>query len=827
MFSRTYLPTRFALLLSAVSLTGQSVDLGAQAHQILAAKCTQCHSAAVKMSGLDLTSREAALRGGTRGPALVAGDAAASLLLRAVNRQGKLQMPPGPPLPDAEIELLRRWIEVGARWPESMSAVQTPQWWAFRKPAAPEMPRSGSKWARNEIDEFVLAKLKANSLEPSPEADRPALIRRLSYDLTGLPPSADEVAAFTADNAPDAYEKLVERLLASPRYGEKWGRHWLDLVRYSDTAGFELDSYIADAWRYRDWVIDSFNKDKPYDRFIREQLAGDELAPEDPVAQTGTGFFCVGPNRDLFPDQADINRVETLTDFTDTTGAVFLGLTVGCARCHDHKYDPIPQRDYYKLQAVFAPAVKTKVALNRLSSLGWERQENTNEIILRELGEQIGAIQQRCRTELFDGKLAKLPGEVQEALRRDDSERTGRQRELATEFGGLVRVTNEEIRACLSQGEAERLDAIEKRLVSMFAGYRSKPFACGVTDAGDFSPKTYMPVKGSAKGEVVPPGFLSALGGGEIPEQSFERPTTGPIPMMPTTGRRITLANWIASAENPLTARVMVNRVWQYHFGRGIVATPSDFGVRGRPPSHPELLDWLAVQFVKDGWSIKSLHRRIVLSAAYRQQSNPSEAARAADPDNIWLSHFRRRRLDAEELRDSVLAAAGTLNLKAGGRPVVVPLTDEELFNMIGRKDEMWILTADPAEHTRRSIYLLQKRTFRLPMLEVFDAPESMLTCSRRDVSTTAPQALTMLNGSFALAQSRAAAAKLVGAHPDDAALVRAAWRQILARDPGEAEAAKARRFLAAQTANAGSREAAAVELVRGLLNTNEFLYVD
>jgi cytochrome c551/c552 len=808
-------------------MLAQNADLGAEAQRILAAKCNQCHSSAVKMSGLDLTAREAALKGGTRGAAIVAGDAGASLLMQAVNRQGKLQMPPGPALSAAEIETLRRWIEVGARWPQSQSAVQSSQWWAFRKPVLPAVPRSGSKWARNEVDEFVLAKLKANSLDPSPEASRATLIRRLTYDLTGLPPSSADVAAFVADAAPDAYEKLVERLLASPRYGEKWGRHWLDLVRYSDTAGFELDSYIADAWRYRDWVIDSFNSDKPYNRFIKEQLAGDEVAPEDPVAQTGTGFFCVGPNRDLFPDQADINRVETLTDFVDTTGGVFLGLTVGCARCHDHKYDPIPQRDYYKLQAVFAPAVKTKVALNRLSSLGWERQENTNEIKLREIGEQIGAVQKRCRTQLSDAKLAKLPQEVQQALRLADPDRTVRQRELASEYERHGRVTDEEIRACLSQSEAERLDAIEKRLVSMFAGYRSKPFACGVTDVGDYSPRTYMPVKGFAKGEVVNPGFLSALGGGEIPEQSFERPTTGPIPLTPTTGRRIALANWIASPDNPLTARVMANRVWQYHFGRGIVATPSDFGVRGRAPSHPELLDWLAAQFVKDGWSVKSLHRRIVLSAAYRQQSNPSEAARAKDPDNIWLSHFRRRRIDAEELRDSVLAAAGTLNLKPGGRPVVVPLTDEELFNMIGRRDEMWILTADEKEHTRRSIYLLQKRTFRLPMLEVFDSPESMLTCSRRDISTTAPQALTMLNGSFALAQSRVAAQELASAHPDDAGLVRAAWRQILSREPGADELAEARQFLAAQTVNAGGRLAAAVELVRGLLNTNEFLYVD
>jgi Protein of unknown function (DUF1553)/Protein of unknown function (DUF1549)/Planctomycete cytochrome C len=808
-------------LLLFLAFVARGEELPARAIQVLDAKCMQCHSSVAKMSDLDLSGRAAVLKGGKRGPSVVPGDAANSLLYQAVLRKGELAMPPGPPLAAAEVSLLKEWIDGGANWPEKQSEAEgkQPAWWAFRKPVRTKAPAA--------LDDFILQKLSEKRLQRAPKASKAVLIRRLYFDLTGLPPTANDVKAFVQDPAPDAYSKLVDRLLASPRYGEKWGRHWLDLVRYSDTAGFELDSYIADAWRYRDWVIQAFNEDKPYDRFIKEQLAGDEIAPEDPVAQTGTGYFCVGPNRDLFPDQADINRVEVLTDYVDTTAGVFLGMTVGCARCHDHKFDPISQRDYYRLQAVFAPAVKTKVPLNRLASLGWDVQDNIREIKFREIGEQIGAIQQRCRSQVRETKLAALPRDVQTALRSKDDQRTPQQRELATQYGEHSKVTDDEIYACLSASEREKLTGIERKLVGMFATYRSKPFACGVTDVGDYSPKTYLPVKGSPKGEEVKPGFLTALGGGDIPEGSFERPTTGPIPLMPTTGRRKALAEWIASPENPLTARVMVNRIWQYYFGLGIVATPSDYGLRGKAPSHPELLDWLAIEFVEGGWSVKKVHRLILNSATYRQSSQASEAALKSDPENIWLSHFRRRRLDAEEVRDSVLVAAGALNLKMGGRPVVAPLSKEESFNMIGRPEDMWVLTDDVREHTRRSIYLLQKRTFRLPMMEVFDAPDSMLTCSRRDYSTSAPQSLTLFNSDFSLMHARGAAKGLVASESGDGGLVHRAWRQVFSRQPEPEESAEATNFLVRQTKLTGSREAAVTELMRGLFNVNEFLYID
>jgi hypothetical protein len=814
---------RLLLLLLTLGCVS-AAELPREATAILEKNCVQCHSAQVSLSDLSLTSREAALKGGKRGAAIVPGDVN-SLLLKAVRHEAGLAMPPGRKLPAAEIDTLRKWIEGGAGWLKQNEPSLSPAWWSFRKAVRPTTPRSGSPWVRNPIDEFVLARLKEKGLSPSPEADPAVLVRRLYLDLTGLPPTLRQIDEYRNDRRPDAWPRLVDKLLASPHYGEKWGRHWLDLVRYADTAGFELDPYIADAWRYRDYVIASFNADKPYDRFIREQLAGDEFWPEDPNSVTGTGFFCVGPNRDYYPDQSDINRIETLTDYTDTTGSVFLGLTVGCARCHDHKYDPIPQRDYYRLQAIFAPAVKTRIALNRLASLGFDVAENSREIKLQNIGEEIGAIQQRCRSQLYDRKLSALSPEIQDALRTADEQRTPAQKALATEHGGKVNVGDEEIRACLTPAEAERLHAIERRLVKMYAGYRAKPFACGVNDVGNHAPPTFMPVRGDALGVRVDPGFLTVLGGGEVAPGSDHREATGPIPLGPTTNRRKSLADWIASPDNPLTARVMVNRIWHYHFGRGIVATTSDFGSKGMMPTHPELLDWLAAEFIARKWSIKEMHRLILTSATWRQSSDTTAELRDKDPQNQWLARFSRRRLSAEELRDAVLHVAGNLNLKAGGRPVVTPLTREETFGMIGRMDDAWLVHFDSAEFQRRSVYLMQKRTFRLPMLEVYDAPESMLSCPRRDASTTAPQALTMLNGPFVIEQARQFARRLASRNDEDAVV--AAWQSILLRDPHPDERARAARLLAQQTANAGNRESAVAELVRGLMNVNEFLYVD
>jgi hypothetical protein len=423
--------------------------------------------------------------------------------------------------------------------------------------------------------------------------------------------------------------------------------------------------------------------------------------------------------------------------------------------------------------------------------------------------------------------LAKLPAEAQAALKKPDDQRTPRERELATEYGSAVNVTPVALRACLNPTEVARLEKLEERLIGIYANYRAKPFACGVSDPGNYGPKTFIPARNGRPPELVQPGWLTILGGGEVPPAPETRENTGPIPLNATTFRRKTLADWIASPQNPITARVIVNRVWQYHFGRGLVATPSDFGSRGGPPTHPELLDWLAADFIAHGWSIKHLQRRILTSATWQQDSNGAALAREKDPQNLLLTRYNRRRLSAEDLRDSLLAVAGTLNLKMYGKPVIPPLTQEEMYGMIGRPNDMWPVTFDTHDYTRRSIYMVQKRAFRMPMLEVFDAPEPMLSCSRRDSSTTAPQSLTLLNGAFLLTQAQSLGTELAKSHSSNAALAAAAWRRVLLREPTGIESTRALTFLEEQTRNAGTREAAAAELLRGLLNLNEFLYVD
>lgn len=809
-----------SFLVVAFCALSAPVPDGSDAIAILNRNCVQCHGQSVAMSGLRLHTRSELLKGGSRGVSLQPGNAEGSLLFQVIAHSGKVQMPPGKKLTGEEIESIRKWIDSGAEWPESEAKqAAAPAWWAFKKPVRPAVPSLSNEWVRTPVDAFVLARLDGQKLAPAPEADRLTLIRRATFDLHGLPPTPARVQAFLKDKSPNAYETLIDELLKSPRYGEKWGKHWLDLVRYGDTSGFEQDPYMLYAWRYRDYVIQSFNDDKPYDRFIKEQLAGDEIFPEDPAAQTGTGYFTVGANRDMLYKVEDVNRVETLTDYVDTTSSVFLGLTVGCARCHDHKFDPIPQRDYYRMQAIFTPAVKTRIFLDYNAARGYDLSDNTRTAKLFELGSELNRLLDPYRKKLRDEKLAKLSPEVQEAFRTEETARTPQQKALFEAHQKEVNPSDDSVRAILSQADAERLHAFEKRLVSMFQRFSPGPFAPGVIDADRTAPLTLMPAKAGSNPQPVGPGFLSALGGGEIPEPPLDAASTG---------RRKAFAEWLARADHPLTARVMVNRVWQYHFGRGLLASSSDFGTRGAEPSHPELLDWLASEFVARGWSLKQLHKLIMTSNVYRQSAVPSADAVQKDPENQHLSHFNRRRLDAEEIRDAVLQSAGTLNLKMGGRPVVPPLAKEQLYGMSQPTDNAWIVTANTSEHTRRSVYLISRRTFRVPLLEVFDRPEGVLSCSRRDSSTTAPQSLSLLNGEFTMQQARTLSGKLLlVASPEPATIVRSAWQQVLNREPEPDEIAQAKSLLERQTARLGSQAAAVTELLRGLFNVNEFLYVE
>jgi hypothetical protein len=762
------------------------------------------------MSGLRFSSRETLLRGGTRGPAVVPGNSAASLLIGAVEHKGKLAMPPGPKLADDEIQILRTWVDQSAPWPAQGSKNAGAEWWAFKKGAKPDVPETAG--ARTPIDAFILAKLTGAGVEPSAPASRAALLKRASYDLLGLPPTAGQIRKFENDKRPDAWERTVELLLASPRYGEKWGQYWLDLVRYADTSGFEQDPYTLEAWRYRDYVIKSLNDDKPYDRFVKEQLAGDELWPDDPEAKTGTGFYRVGTNRDMLFKVEDLNRVEKLTDYVDTTSQVFLGLTVGCARCHDHKFDPIPQRDFYRMQAVFAPAVNDRVFLEYNSARFYDIAANTREFRLRQIGDQLSRILQPYRERLRKNKIAKLPAATRAAFDIKAEKRTSAQQALVTGAESDVKVPDEDVRAALTAADKEVVESIEKKLVSIFTGYSAPPMAPGIVDIGREAPKTFVALRGNPQspGEEVGPGFLTCLGGGDVPEPPLHATTTG---------RRKALAEWIASENNPLFARVMANRIWQGHFGVGLVRTPSDFGTRAGKPSHPELLDWLAAEFAAKKFSIKALHRSIMLSDTYQRSAEPSASASQKDPSNVLLSHFSRRRLHAEEIHDAVLQVSGKLNLRVGGMPAVPPLEKEELFGIIGRPDSAWMVSPDPREHVRRSIYLLHRRTFQQPMMEAFDVPDGVLSCPRRNESTTAPQSLALLNSHFTLEQSKAIA--------DEVQSPKDAWLRVLGRTPTSEESSTADKFLERQTERLGSRSAAMAELARGLLNLNEFLYVD
>jgi mono/diheme cytochrome c family protein len=785
--------------------------------EVLRANCTSCHGALMQMSGLRLDTRDGLVKGGAKGPAIVSGNAAQSRIIQMVTHAVQPSMPPGKKLNNADIDSLRAWIAAGAPWPKEGGAleVKAPAWWSFKAPVRPDVSAAPGTPA---IDRLLNAKMAANGIESALKASRSTLVRRAYYDLHGLPPTFEQSQKFIGDSSPDAWEKLIDELLASPRYGEKWGRHWLDLVRYGDTAGFEQDPYILDAWRYRDYVIDSFNSDKPYDRFVKEQIAGDELWPDDPKARMGTGYFTVGTNRDMLYKVEDINRIEQLTDYVDTTSSVFMGLSVGCARCHDHKFDPIPQRDYYRMQAIFTPAVKHRIFLDYNGARGYDIGLNYREFKLRDIGSEIDTIQKPYREAIRKRKIAALPNDLRKAFETEDEKRTPAQRVLVDSNPAAVRVGQDEIYKDLSADDKARTDVLGRRLVGMFANHTSGPIAPGIMDPDRVAPDTYMPVRGATgQGVKVPPGLLTALGGADIPE---------PPPEATTTHRRKALAEWLVDSKNPLTARVMVNRIWQYHFGRGLVATPSDFGTRGSAPSHPELLDWLATEFVARGWSMKSMHKLIMTSDAYQRDTAVPPNVRSKDPENIWLSHFARRRLSAEEVRDSVLQSAGTLNLKTGGRPVVPPQTREELYGMSQSPDNFWPVSWNKQDHTRRTVYTLIRRSYRPPMMEAFDGPDGTMHCARRDESTVAPQSLTLMNSDFAYEQARAFAARLAK-EPDTRQIIVRAYRDALSREPSAEELQLTTDFINRQQERAGSLEAAVVELARGLFNLNEFLYVD
>lgn len=698
----------------------------------------------------------------------------------------------------------------------------------FQTPRRPALPLvRNTAWIRSPVDSFILAKLEAKSLSPNRPADKLRLLRRVTFDLTGLPPSLEEQQAFLADSSPDAYEKVVSRLLASPHFGERQAQHWLDLVRYAESDGFNQDALRPHAYRYRDWVIQAFNDNLPYDQFVRWQLAGDELEPGNPHARIAVGF-----NR-LWPDEYNAanleqRRQEILDDNTDTTALVFLGLTFGCARCHDHKYDPISQKDYFRLQAFFAsmqPRDLPAADAETLAHLATQQQqwEIKTAPVRAEMDQLVGKKRQALR----DDTLLRFNADIQLAVRTAPEKRTPYQWQIALMAEKQLERGASMVEKKLSSPEKKRYQDLLKKLDSL-GPPPSIPLAMTITDVGPVAPPTHRLIGGDWKkpASQVNPGFPDILGAGEV--------DTSLPPGVVSTGRRAALARWLTRSDHPLTARVLVNRLWQHLFGVGIVATSSDFGVQGTPPTHPELLDWLAVELVESGWDLKHLFRLLVTSATYRQDSeihvrHPEHArGLAVDPQNDLLWHARRRRLEGEAIRDSILAISGELTPRLFG-PSARPALPASFGKSAWKPDE------DLREQNRRSIYVLAKRNLRFPLFDAFDYPDMHNSCSRRLSTTTAPQALILLNSEWALGCARQWAQKLRSHAEEGESLAGWAYQSVWGRPATPQEIALALRFIEQQSklyrsegsSEIESRERAFLDFCHALLNTNEFVYLD
>jgi hypothetical protein len=685
--------------------------------------------------------------------------------------------------------------------------------WAWRPPVRPTQPAiRGKGWVQNPIDAFVLARLEAVGLQPAPPALRSQLLRRVTFDLVGLPPTPAEVDAFVNDRTAGAWEKVIDRLLASPHYGERWGRHWLDLVRFAESNGYEHDETRPDAWRYRDYVISAFNNDKPYDRFIKEQLAGDELDPNNPDAGVATGFNLLGPDMVDATEQAQ-RRQNTLNDMTDTAGLVFLGMTIACARCHDHKFEPIPQTDYYRLQAFFTPAVfRSDLPIATPAQRGaHENAMRQYAALTKPARDALAALEAPVRQRLYAARLATLADDARAAHQTPAAQRTAAQQRIVEQTARLLVIADKTVLKTLSAAEKARYQELQQQLKGFDAAKpASLPVAMGLRDAGAQAPRTFLLRRGELHqpAEEVRPGWPIILTPGNEPRPVAVRPPSGT-----TTGRRTALAEWLASKDNPLTARVLVNRLWQHHFGRGIVATASDFGLRGQQPTHAELLDWLTTEFMDRGWSLKQIHRLMLMSATYQQSTHASPAALAKDPDNQLFSRMNRLRLEGEVIRDGLLAVSGQLNSGMGG-PGVFPTVPAEALE--GSKG--WTVSANPRDHVRRSVYIFARRNLRFPFLEAFDLPDSNLSCPKREQSTTAPQALALLNAADAVQAAAKLAERVQAQVQSEVERVGLAYRLALGRPPTLAEMRLAREFL---------DESPFRELCRALFNLNEFVYLD
>jgi mono/diheme cytochrome c family protein len=906
---------------------------------IFAASCQRCHNARSKVAGLDLTTAEAFQRGGDGGPVINKDKPEESRLLKVVGYEGEMKMPPSGKLKDHEIAALTEWVKMGAPWPASATPVATESWpkkpaarsfseeekafWAYQPLNAQVTAQmKGEAWAQSPIDRFILRKLEEKNLTPAPPADKLTLLRRATFDLTGLPPTEREMRDFLADQSTDAFNKVVERLLASPRYGERWGRHWLDVARYADSTGNDEDHRYPHAWKYRDYVIESFNNDLPYDQFIREQVAGDLLPAKNPgeVNRRGiiaTGFLALGPKAIAQQDKKKM-LYDVYDEQVDVTTKAFLGLTVACARCHDHKFDPILTKDYYAMIGMFAstrsfsnpdshvsavlekplvpreeferyqaakrahqekerrvrlaieeimddvkePAVKEssprmadyfvaarKIYQDNAPLAGVARQSNLNEEALKrwvdflkagddvrgylnewndaspdKLAEVARSYQERFQKRFaeWEEKIGKWRADYRKALAENKALPDKPNFEAGVDrffndvyFGGGPFAAGFKDQKYFSSEKWSKLTALRKEQGELKKSAPAEPeMACAIEDGEQVEQKVFIRGDYNNSGEAAPKGFPAILARYDT-KPSF------------VGSGRLQFAEWLTQPGHPLTARVMVNRIWQWHFGEGLVRTPDNFGKMGERPTHPELLDYLAAEFVKSGWSIKAMHRMIMLSNAYRMSSiNPNVAPKTledADPDNRLLTRFNRRRLSIEEMRDGLLAVDGTLDLTMGGTLQTGRGTDGE--NNQGR------LSLNPEKLKRRTVYLPLRRANLPTLLNLFDFGDATTTSGKRQLTNVATQALFWLNSEFLYERAHNVAKSLLDRKEmSDAARVETAYALVLNRHPDKDEIDRGLNYVAGfkrKFAGENAGQKAWQSLCRVLMSSNDFVYVD
>lgn len=796
---------------------------------ILDQHCLRCHGSQPNpKGGLRLTSRAAVVHGGESGPAVSFEQPAESLLVQAINYES-YEMPPQGKLPQAQIEILTEWVKQGLpglpteadpaeKLPEKKATPQvnaeTKKFWSFqpvKPPAVPEVP--DPNWNRQAIDALIFSRLAAAGIQPNPPVEKAALLRRAYYDLIGLPPEPAAITAFLADNAPNSFEKVIDKLLASPHYGERWARHWLDLVRYAETNSYERDGIKPFVWRYRDYVIRAFNDDKPYDQFVREQLAGDELTPQTPEGIVATGFYRLGIWDDE-PADPKLALYDDLDDLVQTTGQVLLGLTIGCARCHDHKLDPIPQRDYYRFLAFF----------RNVRRFGVRSHESVLESSVRTIALESERKQHEALVLEHEAKLTRVEADLLAIEAKVKPDLVGVENDEFKTEGARVEIVGKRVPKLLTAAEFKHYKALTRER-DQLRTHKPPGMAqalCVTEHDGTVAP-THVLMRGNphVEGDQVEPGFLEILGGQTPP---IPQPAAG----QKSSGRRLALADWIARRENPLTARVVVNRVWQYHFGRGLVRSASDFGFQGTPPTHPELLDWLAADFVDNGWRFKQLHKRIMLSNAYQMSSRSNPVSLEKDPENNLFWRFNMRRLSAEEVRDSILAINGSLNREQYAGPAVFVKIPADVLAGQSRPGEGWG-ESSPADQNRRSIFIHVKRSLMPPILAAFDAADTDNSCPVRFATTQPTQALGMLNSDFLQQQSQVFAKYLTdGAAADPPQQIRRALLRAFQRDPSAAEVERGLQLIESlQARHRLSAEDALRYFCLTVYNLNEFLYLD